>query len=48
MYVKYIKQEIADLKLLLFLSLMLFALSAYADEAKHDVAYFREAAQRFR
>ena len=48
MYVKYIKQEIADLKLLLFLFLMLFALSAYADEAKHDVAYFREAAQRFR
>ena len=48
MYVKYIKQEIADLKLLLFLSLMLFALSAYADEAKHDVAYFRETAQRFR
>ena len=40
MNAKYIKRE-----LLLFLSLMLFAISAYADEAKHDVSYFREASQ---
>ena len=38
MYVKYIKQEIADLKLLLILSLTLCVLSARADEAKGDSA----------
>lgn len=48
MYAIYIIQEIANRKLLLFLSLMLSFLSVHADEAKRDVAYYREAAQHFR
>ena len=44
MYVKYIKQEIADLKLLLFLPLMLCVLSAFADE---NVVNRCDSAQRF-
>ena len=47
MYVKYIKQEIADLKLLLFLPLMLCVLSAFADEAKGNVANRCDSVQRF-
>lgn len=47
MYVKYIKQEIADLKLLLFLPLMLCVLSAFADEAKGNVVNRCDSVQRF-
>lgn len=47
MYVKYIKQEIADLKLLLFLPLMLCVLSTFADEAKGNVVNRCDSVQRF-